>query len=140
MRTRQSSPEWETFWKSTLGPLSQGRPDRPGSGLIGSVPRPKGGNPPLDERPHCPGYSCTVSDWSDEETRDPLYADDRNFYKVEKWTRDGMASIACSMLATVSPGRGHLRPRHQASPALPMTIRGDILAGGLRTNLAHSIL
>jgi hypothetical protein len=32
-----------------------------------------------------------VSGWSDEETRDPLYADDRNFYKVEKWTRDGMA-------------------------------------------------
>jgi hypothetical protein len=30
-----------------------------------------------------------VSDWSDEETRDPLYADDRMFYKVEQWTRDG---------------------------------------------------
>ena len=28
-------------------------------------------------------------DWSDEETFDPLYADDRNFYKVEKWTFDG---------------------------------------------------
>ncbi len=25
-----------------------------------------------------------------EETDNPLYADDRNFYKVEKWTRDGM--------------------------------------------------
>ena len=24
-----------------------------------------------------------------EETDDPKYADDRNFYKVEKWTRDG---------------------------------------------------
>jgi hypothetical protein len=30
-----------------------------------------------------------VSDWSDQETHDPLYADARNFYKVEKWTRDG---------------------------------------------------
>ena len=30
-----------------------------------------------------------MSDWSDEETRDPLYADDRMFYKVEQWTRDG---------------------------------------------------
>ena len=39
--------------------------------------------------PHCPGYA-PVSGWSDEETRDPLYADDRNFYKVEQWTRDGM--------------------------------------------------
>ena len=24
--------------------------------------------------------SCTVSGWSDEETRDPLYADDRNYF------------------------------------------------------------
>jgi hypothetical protein len=29
-------------------------------------------------------------DWSNEETNDPLVADVRNFYKVEKWTRDGM--------------------------------------------------
>ena len=28
-------------------------------------------------------------DWSEEETDDPLRADERNFYKVEKWTRDG---------------------------------------------------
>jgi hypothetical protein len=26
---------------------------------------------------------------SDKETDNRLYADDRNFYKVEKWTRDG---------------------------------------------------
>ena len=29
-----------------------------------------------------------TDDWSDEETNDPLYADDRNFYKVELWTMD----------------------------------------------------
>ena len=29
-----------------------------------------------------------TGDWSDEETNDPLVADTRNFYKVEKWTRD----------------------------------------------------
>jgi len=28
-------------------------------------------------------------DWSHEETDDPIYADRRNFYKVEKWSRDG---------------------------------------------------
>jgi hypothetical protein len=28
-------------------------------------------------------------DWSQEETDDPLYADQRNFCKVEKWSRDG---------------------------------------------------
>ena len=31
----------------------------------------------------------TDDDWSHEETDDPLYADRRNFYKVEKWSRDG---------------------------------------------------
>ena len=31
-----------------------------------------------------------MNDRSDEETDDPLLADDRNFYKVEEWTRDGM--------------------------------------------------
>jgi hypothetical protein len=30
-----------------------------------------------------------VSDWSDEETDEPLIADHRNFYKVEQWSRDG---------------------------------------------------
>lgn len=29
------------------------------------------------------------SDWSGEETDNPLLADDRNFYKVEKWTKGG---------------------------------------------------
>jgi hypothetical protein len=29
-----------------------------------------------------------VNDWSIEETDEPLYADDRNFYKVEQWTKD----------------------------------------------------
>ena len=30
-----------------------------------------------------------MSDLPDEETDDPLKADERNFYKLEKWTRDG---------------------------------------------------
>ncbi len=29
------------------------------------------------------------NDWSDEKTDNPLRAEDRNFYKVEKWTKDG---------------------------------------------------
>ena len=32
----------------------------------------------------------SMSDRSDEETDDPHYADRRNFYKVEKWSRDGL--------------------------------------------------
>jgi hypothetical protein len=32
-----------------------------------------------------------MSDWSsDEETDDPQYADRRNFYKIEKWSKDGL--------------------------------------------------
>jgi hypothetical protein len=33
--------------------------------------------------------SIVMSNWSDEETDNPLLADDRNYYKVEKWTKDG---------------------------------------------------
>jgi hypothetical protein len=29
-----------------------------------------------------------MSNWSDEETDEPLLADHRNYYKVEKWTKD----------------------------------------------------
>ena len=31
--------------------------------------------------------NAVMADWSEEETADPLYADRRNFYKVEKWSR-----------------------------------------------------
>jgi hypothetical protein len=34
-----------------------------------------------------------MNNWSDEETDDPLHADRRNFYKVEKWSRDGMRVV-----------------------------------------------
>ena len=30
-----------------------------------------------------------MNDWPEEETDNPLLADDRNYYKVEKWTKDG---------------------------------------------------
>jgi hypothetical protein len=30
-----------------------------------------------------------MSNPSDEETNEPLIADQRNYYKVEKWTKDG---------------------------------------------------
>jgi hypothetical protein len=33
-----------------------------------------------------------MNDRSDEETDYPLYAARRNFYKVEKWTRDWLGS------------------------------------------------
>ena len=36
-----------------------------------------------------PIKSPMSDDWSHEKTDDPLHADRRNFYKVEKWSRDG---------------------------------------------------
>ena len=36
---------------------------------------------PREPKPHDVDYH--------EETDSPTYADDRNFYKVEKWTKDG---------------------------------------------------
>jgi hypothetical protein len=41
----------------------------------------------------------TNDNWSHEEINDPLYADRRNFYRVEKWGRDGRA------IASRKPGR-----------------------------------
>jgi hypothetical protein len=32
---------------------------------------------------------AVMNDWSEEETDNPLLANDRNYYKVEKWTKDG---------------------------------------------------
>jgi hypothetical protein len=34
-------------------------------------------------------YDLTAMSQSAEETNDPLIADHRNFYEVEKWTKDG---------------------------------------------------
>jgi hypothetical protein len=36
---------------------------------------------------------AAMNDWSDEETEEPLIADHRNFYKVEKWTKDGQRVV-----------------------------------------------
>ena len=54
--------------------------------------------------------------WPVEETDNPLYADDRNFYKVEKWTKDG--SKVDRMLYAGSNLGGH-----QASARIRLTIR-----------------
>jgi hypothetical protein len=37
--------------------------------------------------------------WSDEQTDNPVYADDRNFYKVEAWSRDAMSAYGWSSVA-----------------------------------------
>ena len=59
-----------------------------------------------------------TDDWSDEETNDPLYADDRNFYKVEKWTPDG-TKVDSLLYAGNSLGRA----RAVFESAIKLTLR-----------------
>jgi hypothetical protein len=50
-------------------------------------------------------------DLSDEETFEPLQADDPNYYKVEKWTGTVSKSTTCSMPATISGEHKKSSPR-----------------------------
>ena len=43
----------------------------------------------LDHNPSKSENWSRMANWPNEETDNPHYADDRNFYKLEKWTRDG---------------------------------------------------
>jgi hypothetical protein len=51
--------------------------------------------------------ASSMADWSDEETDQPLIADHRNFYKVEKWSRDG--ERVTELLFAQQPGQGQAR-------------------------------
>ena len=35
-----------------------------------------------------------MNDWSNEETDEPLIADHRNFYKVERWSKDDQCMLS----------------------------------------------
>jgi hypothetical protein len=75
--------------------------------------------PPFEYgRSHAEVHAMSMSDWSDEETNDPLVADVRNFYKVEKWTRDGTKVDRLPMPATVLTRRArYFREGHQTPAA-----------------------
>ena len=49
-----------------------------------------------------------MGNWSDEETDEPLIADHRNFYKVEKWSRDG-ERVTELLFAGQQPGQRQAR-------------------------------
>jgi hypothetical protein len=55
--------------------------------------------------------------WSNERTNDPVYADDRNFYKVEAWGRDGIHIIALLYAGKSRQGAGDFCYDRQASAA-----------------------
>ncbi len=62
--------------------------------------------------------------WSDEETDDPVYADRRNFYKVEKWSRDGLR-VELMLYAgnNLRQGAARFRADDQTTAAIRLTIR-----------------
>jgi hypothetical protein len=65
-----------------------------------------------------------MNDWSDEETFDPLYADDRNFYKVEKWTRDGQSVLDLVFAgSSLDKARRIFERTIQHRPRIHLTIR-----------------
>jgi hypothetical protein len=65
-----------------------------------------------------------MSDQPDEETDEPLIANDRNYFKVEKWTRDGskverMLYAGNSLLRAESVFKAAIKHR----PRIRLTIR-----------------
>ena len=57
----------------------------------------------LDGRPR----PAVMSDWSHEETDDPIHADWRNFYKAEKWSKD-VQRVVELLFAGSLEGAGHM--------------------------------
>jgi hypothetical protein len=68
-----------------------------------------------------------VIDWSQDETDDPNYADQRNFYKVERWTKDG-PHITDLLYAgnSLERAREILTAAKMFRPGRPYTIRQGI--------------
>lgn len=59
-----------------------------------------------------------------EETDNPLYADDRNFYKVEKWTKDG-TKVDCLLYAgsNLQKAQSLFQQAIKHRPRIRLTIR-----------------
>jgi hypothetical protein len=65
-----------------------------------------------------------VNDWSDEETDEPLIADHRNFYKVEKWSRYGQRVVELAFAGTsLDKARRIFERMIKHRPRIRLTIR-----------------
>jgi hypothetical protein len=65
-----------------------------------------------------------MNNWSDEETDDPLYAERRNFCKVEKWSKDGMRVVKLLFAGTsLDKARRIFERTTQHRPRIRLTIR-----------------
>ena len=79
-----------------------------------------------------------TNDWSHEETDDPLYADRRNFYKGEKWSRGVKAAdmkiiFAASLLSISLCSCGAYNDRSVYRNLVGPTVVGD----GNRVLVSH---
>ena len=63
-----------------------------------------------------------MSHQSAEETNDPLIADNRNFYKVEKWTKDG-AKVDPACGSNLDKAREVFAEAIKHRPRIRLTIR-----------------
>jgi hypothetical protein len=64
-----------------------------------------------------------MNDWSDEETNEPLIADHRNFYKVEKWTKDGRVERMLYAGSNLDKAREIFAAAVKHRPRIRLTIR-----------------
>jgi hypothetical protein len=65
-----------------------------------------------------------MNDWSDEETDNPHYADRRNFYKVEKWSRDWLrVELMLYAGSNVDKARSIFQRMVKQRPRIRLTIR-----------------
>jgi hypothetical protein len=65
-----------------------------------------------------------MGDWADEETDNPTYANERNFYKLEKWTRDG-TKVDSFLYAgnNLEKAQAHFAKAIKHRPRIRLTIR-----------------
>ena len=78
-----------------------------------------------------------MADWSDEETDGPLIADHRNYYKVEKWSKDDQR-IERMLRAgnSIDEAREIFHDEVKRRPRIRLTIRQRTCSAGRRPNLA----
>jgi hypothetical protein len=69
-------------------------------------------------------YDIKMSTWSDEETDDSTHADRRNFYKVERWSKDGMRVVDLLFAgSSLDKARRIFERMTQHRPRIRLTIR-----------------
>ena len=64
-----------------------------------------------------------MTDWSHEETDNPLLADDRNYYKVEKWTKEGRVERMLYAGSNLDKAREVFTAAIKHRPRIRLTIR-----------------